>query len=101
MEKNKNFKAFFEGLNRYPACAGAVSVLLALGATAHWQIAFLLAFWIYALSPILQKLSFIACAAVLTSYFLQKENFSFAENPPPSGFGYIEEILNRQNGYAV
>jgi len=101
MGNNKNFKAFFEGLNRYPACAGAVSVFLALGATVHWQIAFLLAFWIYALSSILRKVSFIACAMVLSSYFLQKENFSFAENPPQSGFGYVKEILNRQNGSAV
>ncbi len=97
----KNFKEFFEGLNRYPAFVGAVSVLLALGATAQWQIAFLLAFWIYAISPILRNVSLIVCAVVLTSYFLQKENFSFAENPPQSGIGYIEEILNRPNGFAV
>ncbi|MDR1829574.1 MAG: DNA internalization-related competence protein ComEC/Rec2 [Candidatus Fibromonas sp.] len=101
MENNKSFKAFFEGLNRYPAFAGAVSVLLALGATTRWQIAFLLAFWIYALNPVLRKVSFVVCAAILTSYFSQKENFHFAENPPQNGVGYVEEILNRPNGSAV
>jgi competence protein ComEC len=62
---------------------------LALGATARWQIAFLLAFWIYALNPVLRKVSFVVCAAILTSYFSQKENFRFAENPPQSGVGYV------------
>ncbi|MCL2208039.1 MAG: DUF4131 domain-containing protein, partial [Fibromonadales bacterium] len=98
---NKTFKAFFADLNSYPALAGAVSVLLALGATMHWQIAFLLAFWIYALSPILRKVSLIVCAAVLTSFFWQRDNFSFAENPPASGVGYVDEVLNRANGYGV
>jgi competence protein ComEC len=101
MKIDKNFVAFFEGLNRYPAFAGAISVLLALGATVHWQIAFLLAFWIYALSSVLRKVSLIVCAVILALYFLQKDNFSFAENPPASGFGYVEEVLNRPNGYAV
>jgi competence protein ComEC len=97
----KNFTAFFEGLNRYPAFAGALSVLLALGTTVYWQIAFLLAFWIYFLSPILRKVSLIVCTVILTLHFLQKDSFSFAENPPASGLGYVEEVLNRPNGYAV
>ncbi|MDR3000151.1 MAG: DNA internalization-related competence protein ComEC/Rec2 [Fibromonadaceae bacterium] len=101
MDKIKSFRAFFEGLNRYPACAGAVSVLLALGATKQWQIAFLLCLWIYVLNPTLRKVSFVACAAILSHYFLQKDGFSFAENPPISGFGYVEETLNRPNGYAI
>ena len=101
MEKNKSFRAFFEGLNRYPACAGAVSVLLALGAAKQWQIAFLLCLWIYALSPALRKVSFAVCAVILSHYFSQKDGFSFMENPPASGIGYVEETLNRPNGYAV
>ena len=101
MESNKNFTAFFEGLNRYPAFAGAISVLLALGTTVHWQMAFLLAFWVYALNPVLRKVSLIVCAVILTLHFSQKDCFSFAENPATSGFGYVEEVLNRPNGYAV
>jgi competence protein ComEC len=101
MKIDKNFAAFFEGLNRYPAFAGTVSVLLALGATVYWQIAFLLAFWIYILSPILRKVSLIVCAVILTLHFLQKDSFSFAENPSASGLGYVEEVLNRSNGYAI
>ncbi|MDR2732800.1 MAG: DNA internalization-related competence protein ComEC/Rec2 [Fibromonadaceae bacterium] len=101
MEKEKSFTVFFEGLNRYPAATGAVSALLALGATEHWQIAFLLAVWVYTLSPVLRKVSLIVCAVILTSHFLRKDNFSFAENPPLSGFGYVEEVLNRPNGYAL
>jgi competence protein ComEC len=87
--------------NRYPAFTGAVSVLLALGATVHWQITFLLSFWIYILSPVLRKVSFVVCGIILTSYFLQRDSFSFAENPPKSGRGSVEEVLNRSNGYAV
>jgi competence protein ComEC len=101
MKTDKNFAAFFEGLDRYPAFASAVSVLLALGATVHWQIAFLLAFWACALSPLLRKVSLIVCAVILTLYFSQKDKFSFAENPPASGLGYVEEVLNRPSGHAV
>ena len=101
MTNNKNFEAFFEGLNRYPAAAAAVSVLLAFGTTAYWQTAFLLAFWFYALSSVLRKASFIACAVILSLHFSQKDDFSFAENPPASGLGYVDEVLNRATGYAV
>jgi len=87
--------------NRYPAFTGAVSVLLALGATVYWQMAFLLAFWLYILSPVLRKVSLIVCGAILSSYFLQKDGFSFAENPPKSGRGTVEEVLNRPNGHAI
>ncbi|MDR2580476.1 MAG: DNA internalization-related competence protein ComEC/Rec2 [Fibromonadaceae bacterium] len=102
MTNNKNFHAFFEGLNRYPALVGVISVLLALGATVHWQIAFLLCFWIYALNQTLRKISFMVCALILTSHFSRKkDDFSFEENPPLSGRGYVEEVLNRPNGYAL
>ncbi|MDR0517115.1 MAG: DNA internalization-related competence protein ComEC/Rec2 [Fibromonadaceae bacterium] len=101
MENNKSFKSFFEELNRYPAAVAVVSVLLALSATVYWQTAFLLTLWLYALSSALQKISFIACAIILSIYFSQKDNFSFAENPPLSGHGYVEEVLSRPNGYAV
>jgi len=87
--------------NRYPAFTGVISALLALGATIYWQIAFLLAFWLYILSPILRKISLIVCGIILSSYFLQKEGFSFAENPPKSGRGSVEEVLKRPNGHAI
>jgi len=87
--------------NRYPAFSGAVSVLLALGATVYWQIAFLLGFWLYILSPVLRKVSLMVCGVILSSYFLQKDGFSFAENPPKSGQGMVEEVLNRPNGHAI
>jgi len=101
MENFRSFKAFFAGLEKYPAFAGAVSVLLALGAIQRWQIAFLLCLWIYVLTDILRRVSFIVCVLILSSYFLQKKEFSFAENPPQRGFGYVEETLNRPNGHAV
>jgi len=101
MKNGHGLNEFFSGLNRYPALTGAVSALLALGATAHWQIAFLLAVWLYVLNAVLRKVSLIVCAIILSSFFSQRDNFSFAENPPKSGAGYIEEILNRPNGRAV
>jgi len=96
-----NFHAFFNGLNRYPALVGAVSALLALGASVHWQIAALLCVWVYALSPVLRKVSFVVCALILTSYFSRKDDFKFADKPPATGLGYVEETLNRPNGYAI
>lgn len=96
-----NLKEFFKGLNRYPACTAAVSVLLALGATKYFLIAFLLCLWVYVLPSVLRKISFFICLIILTLYFFENNNFSFAEFIPQSGFGYVEDVLSRPDGYAV
>ena len=94
MKNEKSLYSFFANLENFPAFTGVLSALLALGSVIHWQIGILLLAWILVQPKVLRIVSFIVCAVILTSYFLQEKDFEFEHNPPRNGYGYVETVLS-------